>query len=312
MPSTAERARTMLALLQQLEPGADVPLEELAEAVGTTPERVAHDVTTLSMCGVAPYDPLSLVSAFVDEDRVVMMAPPPALERPVRLSPAEARALATALQSAGFDTHAELTERLMEAAAQDFSAEELAARVRSADPAPAKRVYETLASAATSGSVVTIDYQRVGETESRSRDIEPLGLFNDRGVWYVSAYCRRARGHRTFRLDRIRAAEATDETFDPAGNSPALMPFEGEGLPLARVVFSEATEYSERDWPGSAPSDEQPDSGALAVDVPYAGTAWISRQVCARMGTVTIEAPDAVREAVAATAERIRSELASR
>ena len=299
----------MLALLRHLEPDTEPSLEELAELVGTSPERVAEDITTLSMCGVAPYDPLNLVSAFVDEGRVIVMGPPPALERPVRLSPAEARALATALQSAGFDAHAALTERLMGAASEEFSIDELTHRVRSADPVPAETVYEMLASAAVHHDVVAITYQRAGETTTGRREIEPRALFNDRGVWYASAYCRSAEGERTFRLDRIESAELTGAVFEPPSGTAARTSFSGEGLPVARLVFRDASEYSERDWPGSARVGDPEADGSLVVDVPYAGTAWLARQVCARLGAVRAESPPEVRNAVAATASRIADEL---
>jgi proteasome accessory factor C len=299
----------MLVLLQHLQPGTDVSLEELASTVGATPEQVAEDVTTLSLCGVAPYDPLNLVSAFVDEGRVVVMGPPPALERPIRLSPAEARALATALQSAGFDAHADLTERLMGAASREFSIDELAQRVRSAGPAPAEAVYETLASATMRHEVVTIEYQRAGGTATTSRDVEPRALFNDRGVWYLSAYCRSANGDRTFRVDRIKAAEATGVQFDTETTVAEGVSFSGDGLPVARLVFDDATEYSKREWPGSRAAGPVAEDGTLAVDVPYSGTAWIARQVCARLGTVRVQAPEEVRDAVVRTAEKTAREL---
>jgi len=307
--TTADRARTMLALLRHLEPDAEIPLEELARLVGSTPEQVAADVTTLSMCGVAPYDPLDLVSAFVDGGTVFVMGPPPALERPVRLSPTEARALATALQTAGFDAHAALTERLMEAASLEFSAEELEQRLRSTGPVHAEAVYAMLASASAEHDVVSIEYQRVGEGSSAAREIEPTALFNDRGVWYVSAYCRSAEGMRTFRLDRIKQAEMTGEEFESRPISAEDTSFSGEGLPTARLIFAIADAYSEREWPGSNLAADVAPEGSLAVDVPYAGCAWLARQVCARLGTVVVESPAEVREAVVSMAMQVTAEL---
>ena len=67
-------------------------------------------------------------------------------------------------RSAGFDAHAALTERLMSAASEEFSIDDLAQRVRSADPVPAETVYEMLASATVHHDIVAITYQRLGET----------------------------------------------------------------------------------------------------------------------------------------------------
>ncbi|MEX1271846.1 MAG: WYL domain-containing protein, partial [Acidimicrobiia bacterium] len=38
--------------------------------------------------------------------------------------------------------------------------------------------------------------------------------------WYVTAHCRRAKGERVFRLDRIRRASLTDELFSPPSPRP--------------------------------------------------------------------------------------------
>jgi proteasome accessory factor C len=297
----------MLALLRHLRPDTETPLEELADAVGSTPEQIAEDVATLSMCGVAPYDPLDLVSAFVDQGNVIVMGPHPALDRPVRLSPGEAQALATALKSTGLGE--ELSATLMEAASQEFSPDELEHRILTADPPPAGDIYEVVASAAASHEVLTVRYQRFGDRAVAEREIEPLSLFNDRGVWYVDAFCRSAGAPRTFRLDRMRAARPSGECFEASEALPSARAFDGNGLPRARLVFGNATEYSERDWPGSVPVGEVATDGSLAVEVPYSGTGWIARQVCARLGAVIVESPQEVRAAVASAAERIATEM---
>jgi predicted DNA-binding transcriptional regulator YafY len=173
---------------------------------------------------------------------------------------------------------------------------------------PAGDTYEVVASAAASREVLLIRYQRFGDRAVSEREIEPLYLFNDRGVWYVDAFCRSAGAPRTFRLDRMQAAVSRGEHFEPREALPLARAFDGEGLPRARLVFMDAAEYSERDWPGSAPAGDADTDGSLAVDVPYSGTAWIARQVCARLGTVVVESPDEVREAVANTARRIAVE----
>lgn len=305
----ADRARRMLALLRHLEPDTEIELEELAALVGTTPEIVATDIGTLSLCGVAPYDPLNLVSAFVDEGRVIVMGPPPALDRPVRLSSPEARALAAALQAAGFEAHDSLTERLMQGASLEFSAEQLARRLRAEGPAPSADVYEALASSVANRTVVSIEYQRAGDSTVEQRTIEPLGIYNDRGTWYANAYCRSAQDTRTFRLDRIRRARLSDEVFEPGGPPSEARAFDAAGLPKTRLVFRDSSEFSEREWPGSAPAGDVFPDGSLAVDVPYSGTPWIARQVCARLGSVIVETPDEVRSAVAKMASTVASEI---
>jgi hypothetical protein len=49
--------------------------------------------------------------------------------------------------------------------------------------------------------------------------------------------------------------------------------------------------------------------GAITVDVPFAGFAWIARQICAGLGEITVEGPPELREAVAETARTIIGQL---
>jgi proteasome accessory factor C len=308
--ATSERARRLLALLQHLEPDTEMQLKELAELVGATPEVVAGDIATLSMCGVAPYDPLNLVSAFVDEGRVIVMAPPPALDRPIRLSTAEARALVAALQAAGLDTDGTLVKRLAQASSMEFSAEDLEKRLRTQSAVPPGKAYERLAAAIANSRVVSIEYQRSGEASLHMRTIEPESLFNERGVWYVSAFCRSASDFRTFRIDRIRSAALSDEMFAPRSSERPPVAFSGERLPRARLRFTSRSAYSQREWPGSEIADSRVPSGAIVADVPYSGTEWIARQVCARLGDVVVESPDEVRSAVSRMAKSIAADLA--
>lgn len=297
----------MLAILHHLEPDTSIPLGELSELVGISPAELADDITALSMCGLDPYDPGSLVEVFVDDDMVHVLAPLPALQRAVRLSAAEARALATALQTAGLGPSDSLTSRLLDSVATGFSAEELAQMIRSAVTESARGVYQTLALGIERSDVVRIIYRRSGAQEDTERDIEPVALLNDRGAWYVSAFCRLAGAPRTFRLDRVREATSTGSSFTPRYDSADSRAFVPEGLPLAMLRFEVAGEYSKREWPGSSVVREMEKD--LEVEVPYSGTAWISRMVTARLGSVEAIEPAEVRSAVRSLAEALAHPL---
>jgi len=295
--TAADRARRMLALLHHLQPGTTVPLERLAELLGASPSEIADDITTLSLCGVAPYYPDDLIAVFVEDGLVNVWAPLPAFDRAVRLSAGEARALAAALHAAGFGPSHPLTERLLQAASADFSAEELAQVIRSAVTESVGEVYKTLALGIERGRTVRIVHRRAGADRETEREIEPLELMNDKGAWYVSAFCRLAGAPRTFRLDRIRSAVLTDTVFSRHPDGLAGRAFSPEGLPVALLRFDDADAFSEREWPGARVVAQHGKS--LEVEVPYAGTAWIARMVTARLGTAEVVEPRDVRAAVA-------------
>lgn len=64
-------------------------------------------------------------------------------------------------------------------------------------------------------TVVKLSYRdRLGKL-TRGRSVEPLAFARTGGHWYLLAWCRRSGEGRWFRMDRIVAAYATRERFDP-------------------------------------------------------------------------------------------------
>jgi len=306
--SSADKARRLIALLGRLEAGSRISLAALAAELDTTSADLATDLETLSVCGIAPYSPMELVPVMVEGDVVEVWGSIPAMRGPVRLSPAEAGALAAALSAAGFAADDPLSAKLLTASSAAFDAEELARTLRTGTATHDSATFEALAAGIAEHEVLAIAYQREGAAAPGVRTIEPLQLFADRGAWYLSAWCRKAGGYRTFRVDRIRGVGPTGEQFDSAqrGDALTLEAFSPEGLPLARLRFAATEELSEREWPGARLAEENAD-GSLLVDVPFAGTDWIARRVVARLGAVEALAPEVVRAAVLTLA---REELA--
>ena len=298
--AASTRARRLLAILHLFAEDTEIPLEDLAAAVGSTPAELADDLETLSCCGVAPYSPDALVSIFVEDGMVTAWGALPALDRAVRLSAREAQALAVALQAAGMSADDPLPRRLLDAAAIDVDPVDLE-RVMRAAVSPDAGAYRVLALALSRHTAVRIAYRRAGAMTDRERVIEPLALLNERGAWYVQAFCRSAGAARTFRIDRIRHAEDTGDTFVPRDLGTTGSAFSVDGLPLARVRLDAGEPVSEREWPGMRP-DETTGDGSVIVTVPYAGTAWIARQVTARMGSAEVLEPAELRDAVRALA----------
>lgn len=300
--SAADRARRTIALLGQLAPHSRTPLADLARQVGATPAELADDIVALSMCGVWPYDPYELFPVDIEGRDVVVYGEMPAIRGPVRLSTSEASALAAALQAAGFHSDDPLTTRILESASTGFDAADLESTIRSAFRTHDRDVYETLADAATSRSVLRIEHAKPGDEAPTCREIEPATLFTERGAWYVTAWCRDSAAWRTFRVDRIRSASATGERFElRAGSEATDGAFSAEGLPVATLRFAPGERFDIREWPGGRVA-AQDDDGSLTVMVPYGGTAWLARRVAARLGSVEALEPAEIRAAVRAVA----------
>ena len=305
--SGSERARRLVALLSHFRRDERYRVSELAELLGTTEQELTADLTTLSLCGVAPYYPNDYVPVIVEDGFVEVFGDLPALSGPVRLSSAEARALAAALEAAGFSSTDELTARLLDAAAgAGFDAAELERTVRAAASDHDRDIFESVAEALEARLVLTIAYQGASDAQPRSRDVEPLSLFAERGVWYLTAWCRDAAAWRTFRVDRIRSARTTAEHAEPSSRdgAPTAGSFPMAGLPSATLIFAAGESFEEREWPGGHVLEQAAD-GATLVVVPFAGTDWVARRVVARQGAVEVLAPEEMRLAVAELAREI-------
>lgn len=296
--TTSERVRRLTALLGRLHKGAEMSLAELAAEVGATPAELAEDLQTLSFCGVAPYDPLASVPVTVDDGVVSVWGEMPAPTEVVRLSTAQASALAAALQVAGITASDDLASRLLAAKSAGFNAADLEHTVRAAIDSHSDSTYATLALAMDEWQVVRIEHVRTGEATATPREIEPVALFSERGAWYVQAWCRSADDWRTFRLDRISDAKATGEEFRVRSDQPpANGAFDAAELPVARLRFAPGERFVEREWPGGRIVGQEPDGSAIA-EVPFADTSWLARHVAARLGRVEALEPAGMRAAV--------------
>ncbi|WP_214410344.1 helix-turn-helix transcriptional regulator [Sphaerisporangium fuscum] len=177
-------------------------------------------------------------------------------------------------------------------------------------PSPAADTLLTLASAARRRRRVRLRY-RSWRGEDTERDLDPYGLVFHSGRWYVTGFDRLREQVRTFRLDRVAAARALDETFpDPGEFDPvaqvmgslASVPYRHE----VRVLLETTMEEAGRRLPPSVVTLTETDGGVLVTGraerlegmaVMLAGLGW----------PFTVLAPDALKDEVAALAARLAS-----
>jgi len=80
-------------------------------------------------------------------------------------------------------------------------------------PAPLREPMAYLREGMENGRKVQVSYRRA-DGESSLRTLWPLGLVFWGHCWTLGAWCELRNDFRTFRVDRIAAAEVLDETFD--------------------------------------------------------------------------------------------------
>lgn len=304
-PDTATRARRLLALLPHLRRNETIPLARLAAAVGCTPAEVAADLTTLTMCGVPPFTPFDMIDLLIEGDSVTVNLEAPGIERPLRLTIAEARALGAALDAAGFAPRSALRQKLLAVAADSVSTDELERTVRAgAAPGGIADLYATLAAAADEHEKVLITYFTGSTGRTSQRVVHPWALVNRLGTWYLIALCEGVGEERVFRLDRIRDALGTGEPFTPPTMVEYAVTPGPEHLPVAEIRFApDAVLPDTRSWPGVV--FETLGDGSTIARMPYQTVSWIARRVTARLGEAEALGPAEVRDAVRTLAETL-------
>jgi proteasome accessory factor B len=150
---------------------------------------------------------------------------------------------------------------------------------------------------------VAFDYRAAGRSEAQRRHLEPWGVVNRHGRWYVAGHDSGREAARVFRLSRI---EGPVEFSGPAGS----------------VTVPEGTDVREtvRQWDAHPPpqrsavlrvrrgaghgirryaSSEQPDSGGWdLVQAPFSDVGWFAEHIASFGTDVIALEPADLREAV--------------
>ena len=217
---TAQRLNRILSMLPWViaNPGATVDV--VCERFGYSQKELIADLDLVFVCGLPGYGPGDLMVAYVEEDEVVVdMAD--YFARPLRLTPAEGLGLLAAgmaLISSGQAPPS--LERAIEKLGKALTPD--GTEVLAVDLSGEPELVGMLRTAAAEGKVVDIVYVSLGKGETKRRSVEPWSVSSAMGNWYLSAYCRTAVGERIFRVDRIREALPTDETFTRPSDPPQV------------------------------------------------------------------------------------------
>jgi proteasome accessory factor C len=231
--------------------------------------------------------------------------------RPARLLPVEAKALVAAidligphLPSGALDS---AREKVVKALGGEDPREQLHIATATADDAGIARV---VSEAIQRHRLLRIEYYKESADQFSERRIEPYALMNGREGWYIAAFDPAKDSVRHFRLDRVKTAEICDETFerrpevDPAADVDGWpRTGEVEASRTARVWVSPERARWAREERRVA---EELEDGAVVVELSFAGTDWLVREVLKEAGDAAVLEPADARDAVHAAVERLR------
>jgi proteasome accessory factor C len=224
-----------------------------------------------------------------------------------RLTPLEARAIRLALEFVGpmiaADAHTPL-DRVRKKLEETFGQFELGQtpQPRTGEGAAEADLVATLTEGIRERHLVEIEYQKEGEQTWSQRVVEPYSLERELPNWRVHTWDRTRDGERSFRLDRMRSAKLTSETFDPRPG------FEPRGLRDARsakVLYAKGVAAR---WAAERGATPLKDGTALA-EMPVGSPEWLVGEIFSHRGEAVLLEPEEMREAIAARARDLANEL---
>ncbi len=224
--------------------------------------------------------------------------------RPARLLPLEAKALIAAIDL--FGDHLpqsdlkEARDKIVAALGHDPSEEGLEiVPAGGGDASVAQLINQAIAES----KVLEFSYYKENEDELTTRRIEPYRLQNGSEGWYVESYDLKKDGVRHFKLDRIKEGELTDQSFEPRPEIEEFARVEGwmthGEVPAAEVARVWVSPERARWLREERTVVEELADGAVVVELPYAGKAWLVREILRGAGDLVVLEPADARAAIA-------------
>jgi proteasome accessory factor C len=293
--------------------GERVAIAELCERLQISEEELREDVNVLNVVnfGGGSY----VLYAEINEERAEIEVDPEPysdnFDRPARLLPVEAKALVAAIDLIGEHIpEGSLTsarEKIVAALGEDPMDQGLQVATAAGDDSGVARL---VSKAIVKRKIIELEYYKENEDEISLRRVEPYALTNGREGWYVASFDPERDGVRHFRLDRIKRATVTEETYEPRPEvDPAaevdgwLRTGEVQASRSARVWVSPERARWARE---ARRVVEEWGDGAVVVELSFAGVDWLVREILREAGDAAVLEPQDAREAVSAAVARLR------
>jgi proteasome accessory factor C len=309
-PVTPERFGVLQALLAYLlalcgdSREATIPAEEIVRRFPIAPEELQEHLSLLNLVNFGGgcytiYSELTGTDVHVDKElygETFRAAP--------RLTPLEARAIRLALEYVGpmiaAESHTPL-DRVRKKLEDTFGQFELAQTPQPHVDDEEEQLVSTFTDAIAGHRLVEIEYQKEGEETWSQRLVEPYSLERELPNWRVHTWDRTRDGERSFRLDRMRSATITAETFEPRdGFQPSRL----RDARTARVLYS--AEIAR--WAEERGARRLADGTAFA-ELSVGSPEWLESEIFSYLGEAVVLEPEDLRSQIAARAADLAREL---
>ena len=277
-------------------------IDEVCEELHIAEDELREDVAVLNVVNFGGGTYVLFADVGTEEIEVDADAYGENFARPARLLPLEAKALVAAidlfgdhLPQAGLQS---AREKIVAALGHDPSEEGLEIAGGPDDSEVVRTVNDAIAERRT----LELNYYKENEDQFTTREVEPYRLAHGSEGWYVGCWDLSRDAVRHFRLDRVREAKPAGRSFEQRpglaeelSQQHWLTDGEVEDARLARVWVSPERARWLRE---ERTVVEELRDGAVVIELPYAGTSWLVREVLKGAGDMVVLEPEEAREAV--------------
>jgi proteasome accessory factor C len=304
-PERFARLVTLAGLLIESAKASErLRVSELRQRLELTDEELQEDIDLLNVVNFGGGTYVLFAEIQGDEIEVDSQPYGDNFARPARLLPLEAKALVAAIDL--FGDHLpqgglqSARTKIITALGHDPSEEGLEIAAGSGgDAEVARQVNEAIGS----NRILELQYYKENEDQFTKRAVEPYRLENGKEGWYVECYDLTKDGVRHFKLDRVKEATLSEQTFEPRPEVERLAGVEGwmthGEVPTAHVARVWVSPERARWLREERTVVEELADGAVVIELPYAGTSWLVREILRGAGDLVVLEPEDARAAIA-------------
>jgi proteasome accessory factor C len=296
----------LLALVPYLLARPGIRIDDAARDFGVSAKQLRRDLELLWMCGLPGYGPGDLIDLSF-EGETVTVTYDAGMNRPLRLTGAEATALLVALRALAetpglLDTDAvRRAIAKIEAAAGQAQPSGVVVGLGVREGKATAHTRRVVQQALQAGRALRIRYYTASRDEITERMVDPMRLLIVQAVGYLEAWCRRAESVRLFRLDRIEDVQVLAEPAAPPATARPTDLSDGvfsarPDQPLAELVLDPDARWVAEYYP--CEEQVELDGGRLRVRMRYGDESWMARLVLSLGGDARAESPPDLAEAV--------------
>ena len=300
------RLSRLLALVPYFEAHPGVEASQAAEDFGITEKQLRKDLDLLWVCGLPGGGPGDLIDLSF-EGSTISVVFNAGIDRPLKLTAAEALALVVALRTLSETPGIADTDAIQRALAKVEAAAGGQVDGATVEVAldPTAKLLPALNRAIDESRALALRYYTATRDETTERTVDPLRVFEVDGRSYLEAWCRSAEGMRIFRVDRIENVDVLDEPAAPPDdielrdlNEGVYQPASEHLLAVLRVTGSYAwvADY----YPTESVVEAE---DGLEVSLRVAEPAWVRAMALGSQGEVRVVSPQWLAESVRAEAE---------